>query len=757
MPFFGFNLSCFGLCAELVLFCIETPGTDAHRAGGSSFPKQLTTKPLLPFDEVAILQEETPEQVCSDQELAQKDVQQLIQGEFAKAQKAKLEAKKAAAQLQQDPSLLPQPRCLSLSPSLRHACQWVASVPVVGVQEACCMTFEAEKICKQWTGQTNVSGLSRLWHSRHLSIPAAQPQKGVRGLHESKCHQAGVCHCSRTRGGVLSGHFWRFALRSLQKMFPPRSTALEGLLQGQVVLCWSSWMPNNVEEFHVEALHVSCHYRKPWRPTMLRLKPVSPQDAAALHKVIQASSDGRQTEEVTFTTWQVASTDGLPDFTTAESFAALADKDRHWSVSSLQLSQRPTPFPGSAGQIRLVCPQALDCKNFWFGMATRLPKSRSTQPRSHAHDGGAERERTSSTTSSRAAIPSELQTANTDENEDEEEEDYEDDSDVEMHFDLDDATLNTLREAETVLGERPNNSKPSRASSTSSSGSSSSSSSDTRSGKDGRPRSPDTSADPTSTSAMQSSHEDHSRKRRKTTLPETESQSRLGVLRDASHTEEFGPHHLTPRFKDGKVAAYQMLCRTPGHDKCTKELALSVTGSEERTRLVLKSWALLGAHYSSREHHMMPSLKTELLQAAQEGKLVAEADLNTFVTMSSDQGIPAPLRPLSQVSTVGGAVRVPQNQVLDRSQTPNVLGARGTNVPLEVHQEMEALALAGKVPVTSLQQRERNKGTSKSTYGVPPAFTAALKHGYLSPNLPAPLGMRWRCHAGTWRLSPLGG
>jgi hypothetical protein len=84
------------------------------------------------------------------------------------------------------------------------------------------------------------------------------------------------------------------------------------------------------------------------------------------------------------------------------------------------------------------------------------------------------------------------------------------------------------------------------------------------------------------------------------------------------------------------------------------------------------------------------------------------------------------------------------------------LGERG-DVPEAVHNSMEALRRRGAIPRTSLEQRQKSKMTSGSSYGVPPELVDALKWRYLHPDLPPPTGMKWICRGGKWSLAPLGG
>ena len=87
----------------------------------------------------------------------------------------------------------------------------------------------------------------------------------------------------------------------------------------------------------------------------------------------------------------------------------------------------------------------------------------------------------------------------------------------------------------------------------------------------------------------------------------------------------------------------------------------------------------------------------------------------------------------------------------------DILGGRDPNVPELVHERMLLLVAKGTFPKTIPIQRQKNLGTQKSVYGVPPELAEARRFGYIGPNLPAPLGMRWVCRSSKWSLAPSGG
>ena len=147
-----------------------------------------------------------------------------------------------------------------------------------------------------------------------------------------------------------------------------------------------------------------------------------------------------------------------------------------------------------------------------------------------------------------------------------------------------------------------------------------------------------------------------------------------------------------------------MTCRIPGHKHCTKEMAGTVAGGLMQASQALKAWVVLGNQWGC----------------------LCLTGRDTFATVAP-------------------------------SQAANVsLWKRGANVPLTLHERMSEMASQGLLPTTSLHQRERNRRTG-SDYRVPTQLQEALEHGYISPNLPPPAGLKWVHKAGEWTLVPRGG
>ena len=111
-----------------------------------------------------------------------------------------------------------------------------------------------------------------------------------------------------------------------------------------------------------------------------------------------------------------------------------------------------------------------------------------------------------------------------------------------------------------------------------------------------------------------------------------------GVARDRQNRVEIaGGHHLTARYKHGQLTGFQMTCGLLTHNpagsshRCSKEVALSVAGSAEQARQLLKSWLLMGPAAASRDEHMSSKERNLLLTALREGTRVPEPELDTLL------------------------------------------------------------------------------------------------------------------------------
>ena len=222
---------------------------------------------------------------------------------------------------------------------------------------------------------------------------------------------------------------------------------------------------------------------------------------------------------------------------------------------------------------------------------------------------------------------------------------------------------------------------------------------------------------------------------------------KAGRTRTKEHREDFGSCFMTSRWKHGVLCGYQVTCGNPQRNqgqKCTKEVSIGVAGSAAQARKMLKSWMVWGGGGASRKDHF--DAWRVVVQHTQAGfSLPSEESLDKHAPTQWDVDV----LPVPTVETFASPAGLAAGVAL--------LGERGPDVPEPIHAEMERLAQLGALPIATLEQRRRNKGTAGSTYGVPRFFAAARQHGYLSPNFEAPSGYRWVSRSGAWTLTVKGG
>ena len=212
---------------------------------------------------------------------------------------------------------------------------------------------------------------------------------------------------------------------------------------------------------------------------------------------------------------------------------------------------------------------------------------------------------------------------------------------------------------------------------------------------------------------------------------------------------QFGIHWLTPRLSaSGEQIGFQLVCGLSFHRHCSKEMSNAVAKGPQNCKRLLKTWALLGHSMKGREEHMSPKLRADLLDKLYRGQLWEEEALDRCAPHSEDNDVPAPWKEPA-AKDAKAAVASHEAPVL-------LLGERDPSVPPAVQDEMESMARRSMLPITSLQQRQRNK-LSEGEYSVPGALQPALKHGFIHPNLQPPEGFAWRAQGGRWRLCAKGG
>ena len=226
---------------------------------------------------------------------------------------------------------------------------------------------------------------------------------------------------------------------------------------------------------------------------------------------------------------------------------------------------------------------------------------------------------------------------------------------------------------------------------------------------------------------------------RNTKHKDTKHEVAAKIQRDQSNFTPFGPHHLTARFTSGNITGYAMACRHPGHLRCSKEMAATVAGGLPQARQALQAWIILGTGLPDREAHMGRDLRQVLTDALKSKSLLPEAKLLEMIN-SKDTGLESPFLP-----------HMPPD-----NPSSVALGRPADDVPSAVHEQMLEMAQSGRIPCTTLAQRERNRRHA-SNYRVPNELELCFQYGYISPNLPPPAGVKWVCRAGEWTLVPRGG
>ena len=223
-------------------------------------------------------------------------------------------------------------------------------------------------------------------------------------------------------------------------------------------------------------------------------------------------------------------------------------------------------------------------------------------------------------------------------------------------------------------------------------------------------------------------------------------------VRSSNIYEPFGACFFTPRYKDGVLSGLQMSCTRPAHNverKCTKELSFGVAGGEQNCRRMLKTWIVLCASVPSRSEHMIDSWKL-VTASKKDGNLMSEHQLDAQCIYDWEE--------YDATTPVPDDFRFSEQHKSEPAGQQSLLGLPLKGVPQNVHSHMEELARAGAIPLTTAEQRSRQKFTLGNSYGVPTFLADARRFGYISPNLEPPAGFIWKCTGGnTWSLHVKGG
>jgi len=207
----------------------------------------------------------------------------------------------------------------------------------------------------------------------------------------------------------------------------------------------------------------------------------------------------------------------------------------------------------------------------------------------------------------------------------------------------------------------------------------------------------------------------------------------------------FGCCFLTERLRGSEVIGYQMTCTRPAHNetkRCTKELSIQVAGGRDLLMRRLKAWIVFGASSDNQQQHF-ESWKL-IMALTPDAGLPSEEALDASAPL--DWTAPGQLEAIARASPSPASRRAAAD-----------LGAAAAGCPADVHQRMQDLYARGALPLTSPEQRSRQRLSAGTDYGVPRMYREALHHGYLNPNLPPPDHYLWRCRGAVWTLAPRGG
>ena len=671
-------------------------GTLAHQSGGRSFPQQHSTAPL-PAD-----LQNLPIAVPDEHEDTEDDFRSQLRAEIRAAKRLNKQKKQDEAALVKrclQHSKDTTPALLTSSRTLTNLGRWDV---VPGLCDACVHMSDARDFCNGAAGSLSVLGEG--WHERHRGIFSDGGAKRMTGLRGSLCWQAGTCHCSKTPGGTLLKKLWQEMRKSLRRIFANK-TLQDALMAGLCAIVFTGVSRGSDPAVSHRCVFVALQYLKPWRPTFLEVTPFSDDDTLTLLKLFPTLPENLNADEALTMTVVADEQDG-PLYLSALQFLKTLDAMKDWRMRVAWLADSEAPFVNSVGKFRMVV-RARDSDVTWWTDTTRHGSG--DEDLLDILDAGLDLHNAHPARGSGQDEQHSEQAADHVEHED-------DDCEDDIH-DLQNLDASLLSLWDSIAEEKIDTTNEVH---TTSAGARDTNKAD--------------SSDSSSSSSTTSSS------KKSTTLKTRPS----GITRDTTKTEEYGMHILTPRYTGGRISGYQMRCNFPDHVKCTKELANSVTGSSQATRRVLKAWCLLANLYSDRKNHM--SVKTDLLNALHSGTLLSESALDEITMATQDAEFQAPFQHVP-----------PQEVGARRGGQGSLLGQRSPNVPEELHRQMEEWCAEGRIPRSTLAQRERQRIVSNTRYNIPQPLAAALRHGYISPNLPPPQGMVWVCHASSWRLRPRGG
>ena len=217
----------------------------------------------------------------------------------------------------------------------------------------------------------------------------------------------------------------------------------------------------------------------------------------------------------------------------------------------------------------------------------------------------------------------------------------------------------------------------------------------------------------------------------------------LDRRKDMTRSLAVGPCRLTPRFlKDNTtLTGYQMTCYLQGHGNCNKSLANSVSGSEDQTIQMLKTWVVLGLTSKAASKHPHKALWSDVVKAKH--RLPSMAELDAALNGQADLATVAVSSPAAPVSGPSTRIRSKRKQPAAPEEPKTRPSAKKMSkrgdlvpgpVPPDVLAQIEELINSGAIPRTTPEQRARNRRTAGTTYGVPQALSPALQYGFICEN-----------------------
>ena len=335
--------------------------------GLPSFPSQGgTASLLLPEAEVP----DRPQNLDAYKRLVSKHLASCL-AERAAEKKRKEEVRDVLGEHFKDS----QAQVLQFSSTLRSLGDW----SVIGSRsEACALVFDAGRLCEKAPDDLSLSELQRAWKARHLGVPKQTGRK-KKAFQESACWKEGCCTCKRSGPdpSVAGRLLWGKARTLLQSLFQTKFE-VDLLLNGEIVYIWiGKDKDKQVKEMHLT--HVSLQYLRPWRSTLLSMEYDTEHDRqktlGMVHgdNILQSRSFSASPGEADLVTLKVSRFENHNAFNTATSFCLTLDRTLSWTLGVMRLSQRSTPFIGSAGKVRVwlvKCPSLC-----WLGETEPLNAS----------------------------------------------------------------------------------------------------------------------------------------------------------------------------------------------------------------------------------------------------------------------------------------------------------------------------------------------------------------------------------------------